>query len=397
MKKVAIIAPNALPVPPVRGGGVENGIWEILPYFNKYPVHVLSVYDPALDNLLAFEQVGDHFIYRFHQTDLQKAWLRVRHLSFNFHFPYAWVTAQKLNEIQPEIVHIRSRLWLLPYYRKLLTYTPKYVLTHHNHYFCEMPPWQVRHYMEMVDAFVGVSHFSSRIEVLDRFPAYEHKTFEIYNGCNITQFRPNPSTRESFRQQYGLPAASTVMLFVGRLTSGKGIDVAINAFNAVAAKYPEAYLVIVGSSWFATNEQTPYTQKLVKLSLPYKDRIVFTGYIGRDHIADIFAAADIFVGPSRMEEPFGQVFTEAMACGLPVLSTRQGGIPEIVRHGIDGFLMEDKENAAQLAQYLDRLLADESLRLRMSRDASHRVHTTFTWEQAALRTEKLYAYLLGET
>ena len=394
MKKVAIIAPDALPVPPVRGGGIENGIWEILPHFKKFEIDVLSIYEPEIDKLAQCEQLGQHNIHRFYLPDLKKALIRLRYLSFNFHFPYAYVTANKLNELRPDIVHIRSRLWLLPYFIKLLNYKPKYVLTHHNHYFCDMPEWQVKRYMDMLDAFIGVSNYTTNSEVLTRFPEYERKCFTVHNGCNINQFKPDIAQKTLLRSQLGLPDDSRILLFVGRLQQSKGIDVAIKAFNQIAVRHNNCYFVVVGSSWFSSNDETSYTTTLRSLSAVNKDRIIFTGYVGRDKIASIFAGADIFVGPSRMEEPFGQVFTEAMACGLPILSTRQGGIPEIVRHGVDGHLIDDKEDYVQLAGYMDKLLTEDQLRQKMSMDAITRVKDEFTWEKTAIRSENLYSYLL---
>ncbi|OGH98003.1 MAG: hypothetical protein A2X42_09165 [Candidatus Margulisbacteria bacterium GWF2_38_17] len=395
MKKVAIIAPDALPVPPIRGGGIENGIWEILPHLKKFEVHVLSIYEPEIDKLSSYEKEGQHHIHRFYLSDRKKALLRLRHLSFNFHFPYAFATAKKLNELKPDIIHIRSRLWLLPYYKKLLTFKPKIILHHHNHYFCNMKDKSVKKYLDMIDAFVGVSHYTSSLEVINRFPEYQNKCFDIHNGITLEKFHLSPQQKnKDLLQKLGLKATDTTMIFVGRLTHSKGVHTILLAMKELVPQYPDLKLLIIGSSWFGENKEDTYSTYLKELSLSIKNNVIFTGFINRNEIESYYHVADLFVAPSIFQDPSPNTCYEASAVGLPIVASTRGGIPEIVEDGKTGILMKTAENYQELKEKITYFLTNREVMEMMGKAARKRMENVFTWKCAAEKTEKLYSYLL---
>jgi spore coat protein SA len=396
--KVVIVAPDVLPVPPIRGGGIENGIWEILPHFSQYEIHILSVYNPELDNLKPFEKIGNNFIYRIFQSDKEKALLRVKHLSFNHHFPYAYKTAKLINTINPEIVHIRSRLWLLPYYRKYLDCHPKIILHHHNHYFCNMKKSHIKKILDKIDSFVGVSDYTVKHEVLNRLPEYRNICCSIHNGIDTNRFLPAPLEKDKdLLTKIGLSEKDTIFAFVGRITPSKGVHTILKAMHNIVTLHPEVKLMIIGSAWFGENTRDAYMQSLIQLAEPIKNNIFFTGFINRNEIIKYYHIADYYIGPSIFQDPSPNTCYESSAMEIPIIASNRGGIPEIVENGKTGVLVNDPENSDELTSTIEFFLSESKKVKLMGKNARKKMISNFTWKHAAIKTEQLYERLLSQS
>lgn len=150
----------------------------------------------------------------------------------------------------------------------------------------------------------------------------------------------------------------------GRLHPSKGQDVLIQALPRVVEAVPEVDVVFAGGG--SERERL----ESLALELGVQHHVRFAGALPRTEVFRLMAEAAVVVVPSR-DEAFGLVNIEAMAMGTPVVASRVGGIPEIVREGVDGLLFES-EDAAGLAACLVRLLRDENLRMEMGRNARER-------------------------
>ena len=131
------------------------------------------------------------------------------------------------------------------------------------------------------------------------------------------------------RHEIGLNDNHFVIVFSGRLTPEKGILELILAIKKLS-KTIDCKLMIIGASAYGKDkEPTPYIQKLEEESEPIRESVFYTGYVDYKDIPSYLKMADIAVVPSMWEEPFGLTIVEAMAAGLPLITTRSGGIPEI--------------------------------------------------------------------
>jgi spore coat protein SA len=118
--------------------------------------------------------------------------------------------------------------------------------------------------------------------------------------------------------------------------------------------------------------------------------VVLTGFIPPDQMPRAYLLGDVFVGPSQIEEGLGLVFLEAAAAGLPLIATRMGGIPEVVRDGFNGLLLRQPDDDAELAEKIIRLLGDLPLRQRLGQQGREMVEANFTWEKIARTLEEFY-------
>ena len=129
------------------------------------------------------------------------------------------------------------------------------------------------------------------------------------------------------------------------------------------------------------------------LKLNLVNDVIFTGFVEEDKKPLYFKAADIFCLPSTtMAESFGIVNLEAMASGIPIVASNLGGIPDIVKHGVNGLLAEPG-NDQNLADNLLCLLKDEDIRKKFG-DQGKKLVRNFSWDEIAMKTEELYLDIL---
>ncbi len=131
------------------------------------------------------------------------------------------------------------------------------------------------------------------------------------------------------------------ILFVGHLVPGKGVDVLLKSFTRVAEEFRAAQLVLIGQP---DNPQYLRTLRMSTRS-PLAERIRFLGQLPQSQLAHHMAEASVLVLPS-LSEGLGRVVFEAMACGTPVIGSRVGGIPELIKDAVTGFLVTPKDESA---------------------------------------------------
>lgn len=179
-------------------------------------------------------------------------------------------------------------------------------------------------------------------------------------GVDTAEFEREPL--HNVREELGI-GDSALILHVGRLAMEKNIEFVLRAFEILRRHRHDAKLVVVGDG--------PRAQDLRVLAkaLGISSHVIFTGYIPREKLIDLYLQADLFVTASKTETQ-GLVVVEAMAAGLPVVALRAMGVVDLVIHGETGFLVQ--ENTDEFAQSCLLLLEDRSLRAYMSKKAKER-------------------------
>lgn len=191
------------------------------------------------------------------------------------------------------------------------------------------------------------------------------------------------------RQAANVGPGVPVVGFVGRLCPGKGVEMLLEAAALLQPRWPDFRLFILGDGPGINGYVRGLRQMSVRLGLA--ENVHFFGYV--DKAAAACSAFDVQVVCSQAE-PFGLVTVEAMAQGLPVAVTNSGGSPEIVRDGVEGFLVEP-DDARTLALRLDCLLDSPGLRREMGARGRERVSRRFSLDHMLDATEALYMKVLG--
>ena len=208
----------------------------------------------------------------------------------------------------------------------------------------------------------------------------------ILNAVESDRFHPDPKSRQRERKELNFDDADQVIGIVGQLTPRKGQLELLEAFALVLQELPRATLVVVGAPLF--NQDEEYLRRLEQTveTFGIGERVRFLG--ARHDIAPIMRALDLLVVNSLVE-PFGLVVLEGMACGTPVLATAVDGIPEIITHGENGWLVPPR-NANALASAMVQLLSQPGLRASLSARALEKVSSQFTAERYMRELQAFY-------
>ncbi|MFZ3041236.1 MAG: glycosyltransferase [Thiobacillus sp.] len=180
--------------------------------------------------------------------------------------------------------------------------------------------------------------------------AAEGKTEVVGNGIDTERFQP--VARAAARQKYGLPESAKVLISVGALVERKGMHRVIEVLPALLEPHPDLHYLIVGGASPEGDNHAELTAEVARLGLA--DRVHFLGALPPDELKWPLSAADVFVLATR-NEGWANVFLEAMACGLPVISTDVGGNAEVVCREELGSIVPFGDSAA-LRQALDAAL-----------------------------------------
>jgi glycosyltransferase involved in cell wall biosynthesis len=198
----------------------------------------------------------------------------------------------------------------------------------------------------------------------------------INNGVDLTIFHP----REDW------PVDDGYILYAGHLAQHKGPEYLLRAFYHVQLEYPDIRLRILGNGdlWSRLHRLR------VSLKIPEQqvEFIRTTQWLTRQEMARHFQGARVVVIPS-LYETFGMVAIEALACQRPVVVSNTGGLAQIVKHHVNGFLAEPR-NEWDLAQWIMTLLAHPGLRHRMGVEGRRQLHSGYTWPNIAQQFIALY-------
>ncbi len=178
----------------------------------------------------------------------------------------------------------------------------------------------------------------------------------------------------------------TTILFAGRLTSQKGLDVLLRAFAEIIQKHRDLKLLVAGDGALKTDLES------LCRTLGLQQNVDFLGAISRAEMPKLYKAADIFVLPS-ISESFPNSLLEAMAMEKPIIATRVGAVPEIIQDGKEALLVSPGDQKS-LARAIERLVSDDGLDKRLSRNAKILVKKKYTWESVTQKTLKIYEDIL---
>ena len=206
----------------------------------------------------------------------------------------------------------------------------------------------------------------------------------VHCGVDTSLFRPLDAAES--RRRLGLNGEK-VALYVGRIEPLKGVEFLLHIAACVDGDVPFKLLIVGGDP---ASEPEPRRLAEMAARLGLNDVVEFVGRAPRDTLATYFSAADVCVVPSYYES-FGLVALEAMACGAPVIATRVGGLPWVVKHGHNGYLLPWR-CPERFADTLAMIFYNESLRNSLSR-AALETADAMSWDRAAGKFLELYGLI----
>ena len=363
--KIAILIAG---FPPRSIGGVEIATLNIALELAErgHEVHIITTGDEKLKGDKR-ESLHIHYI----QHDI------VQESSLWAAISYAIKALVQIKKINPDIVHAQRfyREGLSAWLAKVFFKKPYCTWCHGADIYLS---WRFKSiasklFLKSADAVIALTQDMERKiqEICNR------DAFVIPGGIDLRRFeglsRKNAAKSSTDSER--------IILFVGRLHPLKGVAYLVEAMYTIIHSNPRVRLLIVGDG----EERSNLENLTNKLGLA--KYISFTGKVPHEKVPEYMATADVLVLPSLVEG-FGVVLLEAMACGLPIVATNVGGIPEIVQDGENG-LMAESENSREIADKVLMIFENDELRKRISQNNLEKAKN-YSWKAVVDKLEKVY-------
>jgi spore coat protein SA len=374
--KIAFICTEKLPVPAVAGGAIQQYIEGVLPYLSKH--HNITVFSIAHPSLQSNEKVnGVHYI----------------RVSGNNPAEYINNVMARLMD-KYDLVHVFNRPLWVHILRKKLKKSKISLSIHNEMFFPEKIPYETAlNCIENVEFITTVSQFIAD-GIRKRYPIADKKLNVVYSGVDVDKYQPSWSkegieNRNSLKLKLNIKE-NKIILYVSRLSPKKGSDIILKAMKMVMESRNDVALVIVGSKWYGDNNGDQYTQSLNALAKTLKGPVVFTGFIPPAEIAKYFNLGDVFICASQWEEPLARVHYEAMAAGLPIITTNRGGNAEVVNQEYgNGIAIEDYSNPSVFAEKINYLLNNPTEAIKLGETGRDHAIKKYRWKRVAKDLLKL--------
>ncbi len=286
------------------------------------------------------------------------------------------------DEVKPDICHVHNMHYFSDTHIRMLDEICRskgvpIVLTAHN-------VWDDITFLRLTieinwTHIISVSHYIKK-ELMGT-GLDDRKITVIHHGIDPLVFHPNGKPDKLIRK-YPEIKDKKVIFHPARMGLAKGCDVSIKAINMVKEKFPNALLVMAGTKniidWGATQQkEIAYFLDLIKM-FNLKENVLID-FFALDEIPEMYNISKVCVYPSSRPEPFGITMLEALAATKPMIVTNMGGMPEIIRDGINGYVIPLKDFET-LATRIIHLLANERLRKRLGYTGREMIVRHFTKE-----------------
>lgn len=351
--RIAVLTSGILPVPAVQGGAVENLIDFYLEYNDKHHLHEITVYSCYHHNIKkhpALKSSVNHYYYVDTTSIIAKIrkrlYLRKAGGREFHHFSIEFFIEQVLKHLRKQkydVIIIENRP---PFSLKVNKVSDAKIVYHiHNSKLTKESDYAEELY-NAADLIICVSDFITN-GVKSIVPK-DKKCLTVHNGIDLDAFFPEKSATIC-RESLGLSSDDFVLVFSGRVTKEKGISELLDAILTIK-NICKVKLLVIGSSFYGgSNAEDTFINSLKEKAKCISDRIIFTGFISYDKMPDYLRLSDIAVIPSVWDDPFPTTVLEAQAMGLPIITTRRGGIPEEITEENAVLLSTDKHFVENLA------------------------------------------------
>lgn len=390
---VAIVCGLMNPIPPVKAGGPQLVIWNTCKHLSDevFNWKVLSLWDEAVEAVdfdrERFVQVRiserDKRISQFAQKlpyRLVKGWfgvVRPDHLALNL------AMVRELKRMKPDVVIVHESYSLCFMVARALP-KAKVVFYHHScklHSDLDEKSWQ----RLLLSAKSGIVTINNQAVSLaeSKFGVKPIRHWVILNGVDeafLTDDRNDDPKNDLFE-----------FLYVGRLHEGKGLIELLDAFRIVLDQYRKSVLLtIVGATANDEDGKAHFETELAERvgSLP-SGAVRMLGFIPNSELVDIYSQADCGVLLTQLMEGNSLFLMECLAMGVPVIATGIGGVPDVVRDGLDGILIKKEASAKELAEVMIRMVKERTLWKERSKEIRSTAIERFTYDRVAKNLERV--------
>ncbi|PIZ56736.1 hypothetical protein COY23_02635 [bacterium (Candidatus Torokbacteria) CG_4_10_14_0_2_um_filter_35_8] len=244
----------------------------------------------------------------------------------------------------------------------------------------------------IADRYIAVSE-SLRQEMIRDMKMDPKKIVAVHNAVDINALRlASGDKKKDVREEFNIPKDKFLIIVVALLRPRKGVDLLIKALKPVTEQFSDTYLLIVGSDDMSEDPNYGPNLRSLVSELNLDKHVTFAGF--RNDVPAILKKCDLMVLPSRFGEGTPMTIIEAMALGLPVLSTKVEGIPELIEDKKTGFLI-DPESVEQLVDKMIEIRKTPDVLSQIKENALRRAGEEFDVEVQVRRVEEIYKEVLA--
>ncbi len=399
--KLLIISAGRYPIPAVKGGAVSTLIENIVDSNSKskcFDLEIVSPYDMEAEKKAkkynhcvihyvktpVFVNFFDKVVYKVASTIFQKRNI----IEFKTIGSFIWFTycVSKIlvsKSYDAVIIENTARLfWCMRLYGNAKKYNGKYYYHLHNE------PKKLGGCKNIIISSKKIlcisDYIARKIKDKNDSKLYSEsiETAVFMNCINTEIFRPyDESVKVRLKKEFGYSEEEKIVVFVGRIDKEKGIKETLEAIKMI--KDASIKLLVVGSAFYGMEVKSAFEKEIVETVSKMKDRVRFTGFIPYHRLPEIYNIADIAVLPSIWDEPAGLTMIEALSCGVPLITTVTGGIPEYVNKDSAVLISKDDKLIENIAHKIEWLIKNPSLRQEMGKIGRNHVVKCFSSDDYA--------------
>jgi spore coat protein SA len=366
---ICIVAPEQIPVPPILGGSVEICIYSIARKLAKH--NLVTIISRMHTSYKRITRSGNITIIRV-PTGGQETYLAA--------------VLKAISGKHFDLIQVDNRPRFAAAIKRKHPFTPVSLFLHSLTFITPPKASISTTAKQLAKVNLIIVNSSSMQSQLSRFfPEETKKVHKVHLGVDLNRFRP-PSSKESSsaKRNFGLSRGFHV-LFVGRLIPLKGVPILIKAVRIARKSVPNINLLIAGGA-----QRKGYLARLRNQARKEGVPAKFLGKIAHSKLHRIYWLGDCLVCPSQKHEAFGLVNVEAMASGLPVIASNNGGIKEIVKPDENGYLIKSYHDPSHFAEKIVALAKRKSLAQMLGKQARIDAVNRFGWNGTAENLIEVY-------
>lgn len=363
--EVAIITSGYLPVPPTKGGAVENIIYTIIQENERFHACDFTVYSCSDQNRETFHftkinqiqtgtltKVLDRTLYYFAKKVLKKKHL----ISYRYFFQrmaFMREVGKELKAHSFERVVLENNVVMfraLEYRDNLEKYKGKIYYHAHNELGKTLG---YDRYLRQTKKIIGVSDYiTGCFQKLIGTQMTEYVTVHNTIDEKLFEKRISQAEKDALKKKLGIEPGFPVLLFAGRIAKEKGI---LELLEALSGLEDDCFtLLVAGNAFYNTDIKDGFEEQLKQIAKKISGKIIFTGLIPYSKMYQYYQLADLCILPSVWQEPCGMSMIECLASGTPLITTRTGGVPENVTEAT--VLLDTKNLMETLREQLHKYL-----------------------------------------
>ncbi len=303
-----------------------------------------------------------------------------------------------IKEEKPDVIHAHNMHYFSPEHADALFAVKDsqgipLVLTAHNVWADDL--WEAFNFRASYwDAVIAVSRYIKKELIKSGYDG--EKITVIHHGIDLELFRPDGDYAE-VKEAFGRFLNRRVIFHPARMSLAKGSHVSVQALAYIKERFPDALLVMAGTEktvdWGSYQSKEVAQIKDLIAELGLRDH-VYIEFFPWEKMPLVYRGAEVCIYPSCFEEPFGLVMLESMATARPIVVSRAGGMPEVVKDRVNGFIVP-MNDPRMLAERCCQLLAEPVLARQMGQSGRKMAQKYFTKELMAARTLHVYGDVLS--